>query len=43
VHQGKAERFFQTSLRAWAYAGACQSSAERGQAMQTWIATYNKV
>ena len=38
---GKAERFIQTSLREWAYARAYQSSAERGQAMQPWIAGYN--
>jgi transposase InsO family protein len=38
---GKAERFIQTSLREWAYARAYQSSAERGHAMQPWIAEYN--
>jgi transposase InsO family protein len=38
---GKAERFIQTSLREWAYARAYQSSAERGQAMNPWIADYN--
>jgi transposase InsO family protein len=38
---GKAERFIQTSLREWAYARAYQTSAERGQAMQPWIASYN--
>ena len=38
---GKAERFIQTSLREWAYARAYQSSAERGNAMQPWIAEYN--
>jgi transposase InsO family protein len=38
---GKAERFIQTSLREWAYARAYQSSAERGNAMQPWIADYN--
>jgi len=38
---GKAERFIQTSLREWAYARAYQSSAERGDAMQPWIADYN--
>ena len=32
---GKAERFIQTSLREWAYAHPYQTSAERGQAMQT--------
>lgn len=34
---GKAERFIQTSLREWACARAYQSSAERGQAMNTWM------
>jgi transposase InsO family protein len=38
---GKAERFIQTSLREWAYANAYTSSAEREQAMQPWITTYN--
>ena len=38
---GKAERFIQTSLREWAYARPYQSSAERDQAMQPWIASYN--
>ena len=38
---GKAERFIQTSLREWAYANAYQSSAERSQAMQPWITSYN--
>jgi transposase InsO family protein len=38
---GKAERFIQTSLREWAYANAYISSAEREQAMQPWITTYN--
>jgi transposase InsO family protein len=38
---GKAERFIQTSLREWAYALAYQSSAERDQAMQPWITSYN--
>lgn len=38
---GKAERFIQTSLREWAYVRAYQSSAERGQAMLPWIASYN--
>lgn len=40
---GKAERFIQTSLREWAYARAYQSSAERGQAMHPWIASYNHI
>jgi transposase InsO family protein len=40
---GKAERFIQTSLREWAYARAYQSSAERGHAMQPWIASYNRI
>ena len=38
---GKAERFIQTSLRKWAYARPYHSSAERDQAMQSWIADYN--
>jgi transposase InsO family protein len=38
---GKAERFIQTSLREWAYASAYSSSAEREQAMQPWITSYN--
>jgi transposase InsO family protein len=38
---GKAERFIQTSLREWAYLHAYQTSAERTQAMQPWIANYN--
>ena len=38
---GKAERFIQTSLREWAYARPYHSSAERDQAMQSWIADYN--
>jgi len=38
---GKAERFIQTSLREWAYARAYRSSAERAQAMITWIDAYN--
>lgn len=39
---GKAERFIQTSLREWVYARAYHSSAERGQAMQPWITSYNQ-
>ena len=38
---GKAERFIQSSLREWAYAQPFDSSAARGNAMQTWIDTYN--
>jgi transposase InsO family protein len=38
---GKAERFIQTSLREWLYARAYLSSAERSQAMQPWIESYN--
>jgi transposase InsO family protein len=38
---GKAERFIQTSLREWAYARPYQTSAERTNAMQPWIETYN--
>ncbi|MDQ3560314.1 MAG: integrase core domain-containing protein [Pseudomonadota bacterium] len=38
---GKAERFIQTSLREWAYRNAYHTSAERTQAMQPWITSYN--
>lgn len=38
---GKAERFIQTSLREWAYHRAYRSSAERANAMQPWITSYN--
>jgi transposase InsO family protein len=38
---GKAERFIQTSLREWAYAGPFHSSAERAHAMPTWLCAYN--
>ena len=38
---GKAERFIQTSLREWAYANAYHSSAERTEALQPWLTTYN--
>lgn len=38
---GKAERFIQTSLREWAYVRTYQTSAERTQAMQPWITSYN--
>jgi transposase InsO family protein len=38
---GKAERFIQTSLREWAYLHAYQTSAQRTQAMQPWITSYN--
>jgi len=38
---GKAERFIQTSLREWAYATAYHSSAERTEALQPWLTTYN--
>jgi len=38
---GKAERFIQTSLREWAYTQAYQSSAERTEALQPWLTTYN--
>ena len=38
---GKAERFIQTSLREWAYAGASQSSAEQNLAIAPWIDAYN--
>ena len=38
---GKAERFIQSSLREWAYAQPFHSSAERRQAMSSWINSYN--
>ena len=38
---GKAERFIQTSLREWAYRRSYPTSAERTQAMQPWINSYN--
>lgn len=38
---GKAERFIQTALREWAYATAYRSSAQRTQALSTWIHHYN--
>ena len=38
---GKAERFIQTSLREWAYVRPYQSSAERTEAMSSWIDAYN--
>ena len=38
---GKAERFLQTSLRAWAYAHAFHSSTERARAMPNWLRAYN--
>lgn len=38
---GKAERFIQTSLRAWAYAQAYQTSLARTEAMQPWLGRYN--
>lgn len=38
---GKAERFIQTALREWAYATAYRSSAQRTQALKTWLHHYN--
>ena len=38
---GKAERFIQTALREWAYATAYRTSAQRTQALKTWIHHYN--
>lgn len=38
---GKAERFIQTSLREWAYAAPYRSSAERTDAIPSWIDAYN--
>jgi transposase InsO family protein len=37
---GKVERFVQTSLREWAYARPCKSSAERQAALQPFINGY---
>ena len=38
---GKAERFIQSALREWAYAYTYQHSAERAQALDSWIHHYN--
>ena len=38
---GKAERFIQTALREWAYATAYRTSAQRTEALKTWIHHYN--
>lgn len=38
---GKAERFIQTLTRRWAYARTYTSSAERTQALTTWLNHYN--
>jgi transposase InsO family protein len=38
---GKAERFIQTALREWAYAGAYRTSAQRAAALKSWIHHYN--
>jgi len=38
---GKAERFIQTSLREWAYARPYSSSAERAEAITSWLDAYN--
>ena len=38
---GKAERFIQTCLREWAYAATYHSSAQRTQALESWIHHYN--
>jgi len=38
---GKAERFIQTALREWAYATAYRSSAQRTEALKSWIHHYN--
>ena len=39
---GKAERFIQSALREWAYAYTYQHSAERAQALDSWIHHYNR-
>ena len=38
---GKAERFIQTAIRAWAYARLYQNSAERLRHLAPWIHQYN--
>jgi transposase InsO family protein len=38
---GKAERFIQSALREWAYGFTYQHSADRSQALDTWIHHYN--
>lgn len=38
---GKAERFIQTSLRAWAYGRPYACSDDRAQAIKPWTDTYN--
>ena len=38
---GKAERFIQTLLRAWAYGQVFQTSAHRTAALQPWLTHYN--
>ena len=38
---GKAERFIQTALREWACASAYRSSAQRTEALKTWLHHYN--
>jgi transposase InsO family protein len=38
---GKAERFIQTSLKEWAYAGAYETSAKRETMLQPWLNYYN--
>ncbi len=38
---GKAERFFQTALREWAYARTYQNSEERSQEFGPWLHLYN--
>ena len=38
---GKAERLIQTLLREWAYARVFQTSADRTEALNPWLADYN--
>lgn len=38
---GKAERFIQTLMREWAYAGTFTSSSERAKTLARWCDTYN--
>ncbi|AMS45241.1 hypothetical protein AA2016_6346 (plasmid) [Aminobacter aminovorans] len=41
AHNGKAERFIQTSLREWAYVRPYASSNERTKAIHQWADNYN--
>lgn len=39
---GKAERFIQTLLRAWAYGAAYRTSLDRRRALRPWLRFYNR-